>query len=175
MVGAWQGWVVLGIALVFAGFLLWKYRPSLVLAEPRVIVYGGRRRHSPAVDAKIREALDRARGAKNRRERAEALLFAAEAAALAPDGITSAMGFYLRAMRTDVTFAPALQGLSALLASERPELLEHVLWRRLAHLDDSHEGQAAAKCTLEALIALYRGELRQKERARALEKLAARL
>ena len=175
MLGSWQHFIVVGIAVVFAAFLLWKYWPSLVVAEPLARSYGFRRRHSPAVAAKIREALDRARQAKTPRERAEALVGAAEAAAFAPDGTTSAIGFYLRAMRADVTFCPAVQGIAALLAAERPELLEHVLWRRLAHLDRSDKGTVAAKCTLDALIALYRGELRQKDRARALEKLAARM
>ena len=41
----------------------------------------------------------------------------------------------LRAMRADVTFCTPVQGISALLAAERPELLEHVLWRRLSRLD----------------------------------------
>ena len=96
-------------------------------------------------------------------------------AALAPDGTTSAIGFYLRAMRADVTLCAAVQGISALLGPERPELLEQILWRRLAHLDGSEKGSPAVKCTLDALIALYAGELRQRDRARALKKLAARL
>ena len=175
MLGSWQGILVVTIAVLFAGFLLWKYRPSFSTAEPLMRSYGLRRRHSPLVDAKIREALDRARAASSPRARAEALVSAAEAAALAPDGTTSAMGFYLRAMRADVTLCAAVQGIAALLGPERPELLEHVLWRRLSHLDWSEKGAAATKCTLDALIALYQGELRQKDRARALKKLAARL
>jgi hypothetical protein len=175
MLGSWQGFIVVGIAVVFSAFLLWKYWPSLGTAEPLVRSYGWRRRHSATVEAKIREALDRARHAATPRERAEALLAAAEAAAIAPDGITSAMGFYLRAMRADVTFSAPLHGISALLAAERPELLEHVLWRRLSHLDWSDKAKAAARPTLDALIALYEGELRQKDRARALRKIAARL
>jgi hypothetical protein len=175
MFGSWQGLVVVGIAVIFAGFLVWKYRPALPVAEPLMRSYGFRRRHSGPVDAQIREALERARSAKTPRDRAEALVAAAEAAALAPDGVTSAVGFYLRAMRADVTLTTPIEGISALLASDRPELLEHVLWRRLAHLDWSEKGIAAAKCTLDALIALYQGDLRQKTRARALKKIAARL
>ena len=175
MYETWQGWVLLGALVVFAAFLLWKYRPTLSVAEPLVRSYGVRRRHSGPVEAKIREALERARGAATARQRAEALLSAADAAALAPDGITSAIGFYLRAMRADVTFSAPVQGIATLLASERPELLEHVLWRRLAHLDWSDESCAAAKETLHALIALSEGELRQRDRARALKKIVARL
>jgi hypothetical protein len=175
MMASWQTWVVAGIAVVFTGFLVWRYRPSFAMTEPLLRSYGLRRRHSAPVDAKIREALERARGAGSPRERAEALTAAAEAAALAPDGITSAIGFYLRAMRADVTLAAPIQGIAALLAPERPELLEHVLWRRLAHLDMSDQGRAAAQSTLDALIALYAGELRHRDRARALKKLASRL
>jgi hypothetical protein len=175
MLGSWQGLFIVGVALLFAGFLVWKYRPSLSTAEPLMRSYGFRRRHSPPIDAKIREALDRARSATTPRARAEALLSAAEAAALAPDGITSAVGFYLRAMRADVTLCTPVQGISALLSTERPELLEHVLWRRLAHLDRSEKGIAAARCTVDALIALYQNELRLKDRARALKKLASLL
>ncbi|HMI86790.1 MAG TPA: hypothetical protein VK550_22005 [Polyangiaceae bacterium] len=174
MLGSWQHFLVVGIALVFAAFLLWKYRPSPGLGEPLARSYGWRRRHSAPVETKIREALGRARQATTPRERAEALVTAAEAAALAPDGITSAMGFYLRAMRADVTFSLPVEGIAALLAAERPELLEHVLWRRLAHLDWSRQ-TSAAKTTLEALIGLYQGERGQKDRARALQKIAARL
>jgi hypothetical protein len=176
MMGSWQTtWVVAGIALVFTGFLVWRYRPSFAVTEPLLRSYGFRRRHSAPVDAKIREALDRARGAASPRERAEALLAAAEAASLAPDGTTSAIGFYLRAMRADVTFSAPIHGIAALLAPERPELLEHVLWRRLGHLDMSDKGREAAKATLDALIALYAGELPHRDRSRALKKLAARL
>jgi hypothetical protein len=175
MLGSWQGLFIVGVAVLFAGFLVWRYRPTLSTAEPLIRSYGFRRRHSAAVDAKIREALDRARSATSPRARAEALLSAAEAAALAPDGITSAIGFYLRAMRADVTLCTPVQGISALLAAERPDLLEHVLWRRLAQLDGSEKGIAGARCTLDALIALYQNDLGQKDRARALKKLASRL
>src|SRR6185503_1880585 len=113
MSASWQVSIVVGIAVVFATFLLWKYWPTPGTAEPLVRSYGWRRRHSAPVDAKIREALERARRATTPRQRAEGLLAAAEAAALAPDGITSAMGFYLRAMRADVTFCDPVQGISA--------------------------------------------------------------
>jgi hypothetical protein len=145
------------------------------MAEPLVRSYGWRSRHSPEVTAKIKEALERARAAKSPRDRSEALLSAAEAAALAPDGTTSAIGFYLRAMRADVTHDVPVRGIATLLAPERPELLEHILWRRLSRLDGSDNGGVAVKSTLQALVALYQGELRHKERARALKRLATRL
>jgi hypothetical protein len=175
MLGSWQAYIVAGIAAVFVGFLLWKYRPSLSTAEPLVHSYGWRRRHSPEVTAKIREALERAHNAKAPRERSEALLSAAEAAAVAPDGITSAIGFYLRAMRADVTDDAPVRGIATLLGAERPELLEHILWRRLARLNRSDKEGVAMKTTLNALVTLYQGELRHKERARALKRLSSRL
>ncbi len=175
MLGTWQGFIVVGIAAVFVGFLVWKYRPSLSMAEPLARSYGWRSRRSPEVTAKIKDALERARGAKSPRDRSDALLSAAEAAALAPDGTTSAIGFYLRAMRADVTHDAPVQGIATLLAAERPELLEHILWRRLSHLDGSEKGGVAMKYTLQALVALYQGELRHKDRARALKRLATRL
>jgi hypothetical protein len=175
MLGSWQHYVVAGIAIVFAVYLLWRYRPSMAVAEPLARSYGWRGRHSPEISAKIRDALERARCATTPRERSEALMAAAEAAAVAPDGITSAMGFYLRAMRADATFCAPVQGIAALLAAERPELLEHVLWRRLSQLNWSEQADPAAKCALDALIGLYQRELRHKARARALQKMAARL
>ncbi|MET0593969.1 MAG: hypothetical protein ABW133_14805 [Polyangiaceae bacterium] len=175
MLGSWQGFIVVGIAVIFVGFLLWKYRPTLSMAEPLVRSYGWRSRHSPEVTAKIKEALERARNAKSPRERSEALVAAAESAAIAPDGTTSAIGFYLRAMRADVSHDAPVQGIATLLSGERPELLEHILWRRLSRLDGTDHGGVAVKATLDALVALYQGELRHKERARALKRLSTRL
>jgi hypothetical protein len=63
MLGSWQVSIVVGIVVVFSTFLLWKYWPSRAIAEPLVRSYGWRHRHSAPVDAKIREALDRARHA----------------------------------------------------------------------------------------------------------------
>ena len=60
-----------------------------------------------------------------------------------------------------------------LLRKDRPELLESVLWRRLAHLPWSGDTAPAARCAAEVLVALYRHELRNRERARALRKVAS--
>lgn len=175
MYGSWQNYLVVGAALSFMGFLLWKYRPTLPGSAPRLAWYGWRGRRAHPIDAKIKEALAQARSAGTPRERAAALVVAAEVASRAPDGLTSAMGFYLRAMRADPTDCEPVRGISALLATERPELLETVLWRRLSHLSWSGDATTAVKCTVDALVALYHRDLRHRDRARALEKMATRL
>lgn len=125
--------------------------------------------------AQIAVFREQARRAKAPRERAEALTRAASLSAKFPNGMTSATGLYLRAMRADPTFGDAVRGISLLLRKERPELLEAVLWRRLSHTSWDAEGAAAAECAAEGLGMLYRSELRQRDRARVMQKLAARL
>src|SRR5438552_634471 len=100
---SWQKILVLATAVVFAGYLLWKFRPRLPLPSFRK----ARRsvRPSPeAIAGQVREGREKARAAKTPRDRATSLFFAAEAAARAEDGVTAAMGLYLRAMRADATF-----------------------------------------------------------------------
>jgi hypothetical protein len=88
--------------------------------------------------------------------------------------MNSAMGFYLRAMRADPKFCDPVRGIAELLRHERPELLETVLWRRLSHIAWTGETAPAAKCAAEELASLYKRELRNRDRARALQKLIAR-
>jgi hypothetical protein len=123
----------------------------------------------------IRAFREAARHAPTPRLRAEAFAQAAERAAQMPEGMTSATGLYLRAMRADPTFGGAVRGISTLLRHERPELLEGVLWRRLSHLRWEGETREAARCAVEGLSSLYRHELRHRDRAKAMQKLAARL
>src|SRR5262245_61649219 len=170
----WQNLLVIAAAVVFAGYLLWKYRPRLPLPTlPR-----RRRSERPSPEQTrfdVQKEREKARMAKTPRERATSLLLAAEAAAEADDGVTSAMGLYLRAMRADATYCDPIRGIAALLRTERPELLETVLWRRLANLPWSGETVPAAKCVAESLISLYRRELRHRDRAKALQKLVGKL
>jgi hypothetical protein len=171
---SWQKILVLATALVFAGYLLWKFRPRLPLFPFRK----ARRsvRPSPeALEGQVREGREKARAAKTPRDRATSLFLAAEAAARVEDGVTSAMGLYLRAMRADATFCDPVRGIATLLRSERPELLETVLWRRLANVPLSADTAAAVRCTMEELISLYRRELRHRDRAKALQKLATKI
>src|SRR5262245_52771040 len=129
----WQNLLVIGAAVVFAGYLLWKYRPRLPLPSlPRR--QRGERPTPEQTRFEVQKEREKARAAKTPRERSASLVLAAEAAAEAEDGVTSAMGLYLRAMRADATSCEPIRGISALLRGERPELLETVLWRRLAHV-----------------------------------------
>src|ERR1041384_101510 len=95
----WQK-ILVGAALVFTGFLVWKYRPRLPFlrtpARRRVSHWGAEQ-----TKVEVERGREKARAAKTPRGRAAALVFAAEAAAQAADGLTSAMGLYLRAMRAD--------------------------------------------------------------------------
>ena len=169
---SWQKLLLFGAVVVFVGFLLWKYRPGWPMVRPL-------RRPAPAdkrpwadIEGEVREAREEARRATTPRERAAALVRAADMAARADHGVAS-MGLYIRAMRADATFDDPIRGIADLLRKDRPELLETVLWRRLAHLQWSGETAPAAKCAAEALAGLYRHELRQRDRARALRKLAS--
>lgn len=171
---SWQKLAVFAAAIVFAGFLLWKYRPRFPL--PRLV----RTSHAPkgrteSIDREIAEAREKARLGKTPRERAAAFVLAAQAAAKADEDLTSAMGLYLRAIRADATFCDPIRGIALLLRKERPELLETVLWRRLGHLSWSGDTAPAVKCAAEALVTLYRRELRQRDRARSMEKMIALL
>jgi len=171
---SWQKILVSVAALVFAGFLLWKSRPRLPLPRFRRRSRLVAKRSPEAIKEQIRSAREQARRATTPGDRAKSLVLAAEAAAEAEGGLTSAMGLYLRAMRADATSCDPILGIAALLRKERPELLESVLWRRLAHLPFSGETAPVAKCTIETLAHLYRRELRHRDRARALQKLLAK-
>ncbi len=172
---SWQKILVLATAVVFAGYLLWKYRPRLPLPSLPKVRRSAENLSPEAIKGQVRERREKARAAKTPRERAMALHLAAEAAAKADDGMTSAMGLYLRAMRADATFCDPVRGIATLLRGERPELLETVLWRRLANVSFSGENLASVKCTVEELVSVYRRELRHRDRAKALQKLIARV
>jgi hypothetical protein len=170
---SWQKFGVFAAAIVFGGFLLWKYRPRFPLPRLPRATRDAPKQRTDSIDREIAEARERARHAKTPRDRAEALVLAAEAAAKADEDLTSAMGLYLRAMRADATFCDPIRGIAALLRKERPELLETVLWRRLAHVPWSGDTLPAVKCAADALVGLYRRELRQRDRAHALQKMIA--
>jgi hypothetical protein len=173
---SWQQLLVVGAAVLFTGFLLWKYKPTWPLPKLRRTA---RNKHEArdlvSVASEIKAAREKARGATSARARAEALTEAAKAAGSSLEGMNSAMGFYLRAMRADPTFLDAVRGVSELLRHERPELLETVLWRRLSHLAWTGETAGAVKCAAEELASLYKRELRNRDRAKAMTKLAGRI
>jgi hypothetical protein len=143
-------------AAVFLAFLLWRMRPA-VFAFP-----SGKQR------ANLREAQARIEAAKDDAGRAVALCDAADASAAQAGGVTRAIGFYLRAMRSDPRSAEIVERAAAGLA-RRPRALESLLWRRLGAEAWSGDSRAAAKAALRHLAALYDGPLRNAPRARALE------
>jgi len=123
----------------------------------------------------VRRARDRVRLARTPRERAEALVLTAEAAARDPRHLTAAIGYLLRAMRADPVWPEPVLVVRRLLEKQRPHVLESLLWRRLAHVPWSGETAGAARCAAEGLAALYGKALRDRERAAALRKLVERL
>jgi hypothetical protein len=149
----WQ--IPLGVAtLAFLALLLFKVRPAIFPS----------RRTKEAREA-LRVAKERIEGAKTDEERALALCDAADASLTAGSGVTSAIGFYLRAMRTNPRSAQIVERAAAGLA-RRPRALENLLWRRLGA--EEWKGDAA-RAALRHLATLYGGPLKSAVRAKALE------
>ena len=113
----WQLPLVIAAAL-FGGFMIWRSRP--ILRGPR---------RSAASRGALREAKKRVEQATTAKERALALCDAGDACA-ASFRTTSAIGYYLRAMRADPT-SPFLVERAAMGLGRRPHALESLLWRRL--------------------------------------------
>jgi hypothetical protein len=147
---------------VFFAFLLWKLRPSLGGA-------GGRGK-----GAALRAAKQRVEAAKTDLDRALALCDAGDAVATGLAGGDSAVGYYLRAMRTSPQSAELVARAAKGLA-RKPRALESLLWRRLGAEPWSGGGEAAARAALEELARLYAGPLRNAPRARAIENARALL
>src|ERR1051325_8026756 len=95
---SWHKLLVSVAALVFAGFLLWKMRPRLPLPRFPRRSRAVAKRSPEAIKERIQSAREQARRATTPGERSKSLVLAAEAAAEAEDGLTSAMGLYLRAI-----------------------------------------------------------------------------
>lgn len=157
------GWryVLAGVAALFLLFLLVKMRPAL------------RRRN--ALSAEVQAARERARRATTPRERAEALCDAGGAALRSSRRVTAAVGFFVRAMRADPTSARVIELTSGALARRRPRLLEKILWRRLAVLPWDGDHRDAARAAALGLRELYRREIRDRNRAEIMRKLARML
>ena len=152
-------WLLLSTA-IFAAFLLFRMRPAL----------SGRRGQS-AVRAALRDAQDRAAKSTTPQERARALADAGDACARSIARTNGAVGFYLRAMRTDPT-SPDLVSRAAEALQRRPRALESLLWRRLGSDTFTSERRPAALAALHALARLYAGgsgSVRSRSRARAIE------
>ncbi len=150
-------WLLLSVA-IFAAFLLFRMRPAWSAGKTPT-----------AVRAALRDAKARISEAKTDAERAVALADAGDACAQSVARTNGAVGFYLRAMRTDPTSEQLVLRASAAL-QRRPQALESLLWRRLGAEDWSDARRPAAIAAIQSLAALYAaGPLRHRIRARALE------
>ena len=143
--------------LLFAAFLLWRMRPSF-----------GSHAGGGASAAALREAKLRIEGAKDEVTRAQALCDAGDACAESLGRTTGAVGYYLRAMRSDPTSASIVERAATGLA-RRPHALESLLWRRLGAEPWTGAGRPAAASALRHLAALYGGPLHNRPRSRALD------
>jgi hypothetical protein len=153
----WQ--IPLAIAtLAFLAFILFKVRPAVFPSK----------RTKEAREA-LRVAKEKIESAKTDEERALALCDAADASLAARAGTPSAIGFYLRAMRTNPRSAEIVER-AALGLARRPRALENLLWRRLGA--EEWRGDAA-KAALRHLATLYSGPLKSSIRAKALENALA--
>ena len=151
----WQLALAVAAAL-FGVVVVWQHRPSF---GPRKV--GSARRQALAY---ARARLARASTAA---ERAEALCDAGDASAFTVGSVTSALGYYLRAMRTDPTSAEPIVRTAKGLA-RRPRTLESVLWRRLGGDTWQGAGRVAAVAALTELARVYAGPLRNRSRAHAI-------
>jgi hypothetical protein len=149
-------------SFAFVVFLAWKLRPAWGVG-------GG-----PGKRAAIRAAKEKVVIAKTDAERAVALCEAGDAVAAGLAGGESAVGYYLRAMRTSPQSADLVVRAAKGLA-RKPRALESLLWRRLGAEPWRGGGEAAARAALEELARLYAGPLRNAPRARAIEHAKALL
>ena len=140
---------------VFLAFILWRVRPAVFTRE------------SFENRAALREAQRRIEEAKDDKSRALALCDAGDAAA-GTGRATSAIGFFLRAMRADPRSAEIVDRAAKAL-ERRPRALESLMWRRLGAEPWSGDARDAARAALTQLSALYAGPLRNTPRAKALE------
>jgi hypothetical protein len=134
----WQLALAVAAAL-FGALVVWQNRPSL---GPRKI---GKARRQALADARARLA----------------------AATTPTERVTSALGYYLRAMRTDPTSTEPIQRAARGLA-RRPRALEKVLWRRLGGASWEGPNRPAAIAALTELARVYGGPFRNRSRAHAI-------
>jgi tetratricopeptide (TPR) repeat protein len=148
--------LLLGIATgLFLLVTIWRFRPAFAnrVLRPR--------------RGALREAKQRIEAAKTPEERALALCEAGDACAYSLGRTTSAIGYYLRAMRANPASSEIVERAAKGLA-RRPYALESLLWRRLGAEPWTGDARRAAEAALVHLGALYAGPLHQSTRARAL-------
>jgi len=147
---------------VFVLFLLYRLRPAMP----------GSRKGGAGVA--LREAKKRIEAAKDDAARALALADAGDACARSVGRTTGAVGYYLRAMRTNPASAALVERATVALA-RRPHALESLLWRRLGAEAWTGDREAAARTALSQLVRLYDGPLKNRVRARAIDNMLAAL
>jgi hypothetical protein len=150
-------------AVLFALRIIWQVRPSF---GPRKDVRTGRK---ALVAARARAA-----AATTPAERAMALCDAGDARAHSIGSLTSALGYYVRAMRVDPTAAEPIVRAARGLA-RRPRALEALLWRRLSGAPWEGATRVAALAALTELERVYRVPLRNRIRAAAIAHALAAL
>jgi tetratricopeptide (TPR) repeat protein len=141
-------------ALVFAAFLIFRMRPA-VTPSARASV------------ADLGEARKRIEAAKEDADRAIALADAGDACAKL-GRTNSAVGFYLRALRSDPRSTTIVERAAVGLA-RRPSALELLMWRHLAGRPWTGERRGAAIAGLRTLAGVYRKRRRHHARAEAIE------
>jgi hypothetical protein len=147
---------------VFGAFMLWRVRPAAFNLGP------------PAGRGALREARKRIEAAKDDVTRAVALCDAGDAAASTVAGGGGAVGFYLRALRTDPRSVAVVDRAAATFA-RRPRALESLLWRKLSSDPWTGATRDPARAALKHLVVLYDRRRRTSIRARALEHAIAEL
>ena len=158
----WQVTLAIAAAL-FGAFIVWQVRPSL---GPKRV---GKARRQALADARARVTAATTPAAK-----AQALCDAGDARAFTVGSVTSAVGYYLRAMRIDPTSPEPIVRTARGLA-RRPRTLEALLWRRLGGAPWDGDNRRAASAALVELHHVYAGSLRNRTRAKAVRHALAAL
>jgi hypothetical protein len=140
----------------FLAVLVWRVRPLVEWTT-----------HQRETRGALRGARERIEASKDEIERARHLCDAADLLAAYVHSRTTAIGYYLRAMRADPSSVEIVARMSAGLA-RRPRALESLLWRHLA-LGGGGANKEATRAALDGLRMLYEGRLRSGVRARALQ------
>ncbi|MFO0679646.1 MAG: hypothetical protein U0169_24170 [Polyangiaceae bacterium] len=149
----WQIPLVIA-SVAFAAIVLYRFRPVIGddETEPK----------------SLKEAAARVSTLPDGPEKAKALCDAGDEHIRTLGRGRAASAYYLRAMRTDPTSAPLVTRIVDTLA-RRPRILETLLWRRLGSEPWAGPNAEATRASLDALVKLYEGPLRNPLRARALE------
>jgi hypothetical protein len=146
-------------AIAFAAIIVFKSRPMV----SGVATADGR-----AARAALKEAQERVLAAKDEAGKARALCDAGDAAAKLGKA-SSAVGFYLRALRTHPSSTNVVER-AAVTFARRPGALENLMWRHLAHESIDRTTTIAS---LRVLAGVYAKKKRQHTRAKGLERVLA--